>query len=86
MNMMSLFDYLGRAAGPELGREVAQAAAKAGVKSEMREVANPKYSGSVMLYPKAFLDLYFRNGLNVITLGYTVISFWDNYVNKVKQK
>ena len=64
MNMMSLFDYLGRAAGPELGREVAQAAAKVGVKSEMREVANPKYSGSVMLYPKAFLDLYFRNGLN----------------------
>ena len=64
MQMMSLFDYLGRAAGPELGREVAQAAAKAGVKSEMREVSNPKYSGSVMLYPKAFLDLYFRNGLN----------------------
>ena len=30
----------------------------------MREVANPKYSGSVMLYPKAFLDLYFRGGLN----------------------
>jgi len=84
--MMSLFDYLGRAAGPELGREVAQAAAKAGVKSEMREVANPKYSGSVMLYPKAFLDLYFRNGLKVLVLGYTVISFWDNYVNKVKQK
>jgi len=67
MNMMSLYDFLGRAAGPELGREVAQAASKAGVKSEMREIANPKYSGSVMLYPKAFLDLYFKGSINEST-------------------
>ena len=34
------------------------------VKSEMREISNPKYTGKVMLYPKAFLDLYFKNNLN----------------------
>jgi hypothetical protein len=63
MNMMSLYDYLGHAAGPDLGQEVAAAARKAGVKGEIREVSNPKYRGPVMLWPKAFLDLYFRGGL-----------------------
>ena len=69
MSMMSLYDYLGRAAGPELGLKVAQAATKAQVKHEMREVVNPAYKGKVMLYPRAFLDLYFRNGLNESTSG-----------------
>ena len=64
MEMMSLYDYLGRAAGPELGQKVATAAAAAGVKGSMREVSNPAYKGPVMLYPKAFLDLYFKGGLN----------------------
>ena len=63
MNMVSLYDYLGHAAGPELGQEVATAARKAGVRGEIREVSNPKYRGPVMLWPKAFLDLYFRGGL-----------------------
>ena len=64
MEMVSLYDYLGRAAGPELGKQVATAAAKAGVKDEIREVSNPKYRGPIMLYPKSFLDLYFKGGLN----------------------
>ena len=64
MEMVSLYDYLGRAAGPELGKQVATAAAKAGVKHEIREVSNPKYRGPIMLYPKSFLDLYFKGGLN----------------------
>ena len=64
MNKVSLYDYLGRAAGSELGQEVANAARKAGVKGEIREVSNPKYRGPVMLWPKAFLDLYFKGGLN----------------------
>ena len=40
MEMVSLYDYLGRAAGSELGKQVATAAAKAGVKHEIREVSN----------------------------------------------
>ena len=62
--MISLYDYLGRAAGPDLGKQVATAAAKAGVKSEIREVSNIKYTGPIMLYPRSFLDLYFKGGLN----------------------
>ena len=69
MNMMSLYDYLGRAAGPELGQKVATAAAAAGVKGETRQVSNPVYKGPVMLWPKAFLDLYFKGGLNEGTSG-----------------
>ena len=64
MEMMSLYDYLGHAAGSELGQQVANAAKKAGVKGEVREVSNPVYRGPVMLWPKAFLDLYFKGGLN----------------------
>ena len=64
MNMISLYDYLGRAAGPDLGKQVATAAAKAGVKGETRQVSNPVYTGPVMLYPRSFLDLYFKGGLN----------------------
>ena len=59
-NMLSLYDYLGYAAGGELGKEVASAAAKSNVKFETREVNNPKYSGKVMLYPEGFLKEYFQ--------------------------
>ena len=64
MEMVSLYDYLGRAAGSELGKQVATAAAKAGVRGETRQVSNPVYTGPVMLYPRSFLDLYFKGGLN----------------------
>ena len=69
MEKISLFDYLGRKAGPELGLKVATAAGKAGVITETRDISNPVYKGTVKLYPKAFLDLYFRNGLNESTSG-----------------
>ncbi len=64
MEMISLYDYLGRAAGPDLGKQVANAAAKAGVKHSVRELNHKGWSGPVQLYPRAFLDLYFKNGLN----------------------
>jgi len=60
MEYLSLYDYLKRPAGGELGREVAQAASKAGVKLQTREVSTPNYTGIVYLYPKDFLDFYFR--------------------------
>ena len=69
MEMKSLYDYLGHAAGPELGQQVAYAAAKAGVVTETRQVSNPVYKGPVMLYPRSFLDLYFKGGLNESTNG-----------------
>jgi len=60
LDMMSLYDYLGKAAGKSLGASVASAAAKQKIKMETRDVANKKYTGPVTLYPKYFLDSYFN--------------------------
>ena len=62
INMISLYDYLGRAAGPDLGKAVATAAARKKVKFKTRHVEQGGYSGDVMLYPKTFLDEYFGGG------------------------
>lgn len=60
MEYLSLYDYLGKPAGGELGKQVAAAAGKEGIKLETREVSNPRYTGIVYLYPKDFLEFYFR--------------------------
>ena len=62
MEMMSLYDYLGRAAGPDLGKQVAIAAAKAGVKGETRQVSNPVYRASQM-WTKLALAGYILRGI-----------------------
>ena len=69
MDMISLYDYLGHAAGPDLGKQVADAARKSGVKGEIREVNHKGWKGPIMLYPRTFLDLYFKGGLNEGTSG-----------------
>ena len=69
MEKISLYDYLGHAAGSDVGQQVAFAAAKAGVITETKQVSNPVYKGPVMLYPRSFLDLYFKGGLNEGTSG-----------------
>ena len=56
---ISLYDYLGRAAGKELGKQVAEVAAASRVPCKIRQVSNTKYAGPVMLYPRIFLELYF---------------------------
>jgi hypothetical protein len=61
--MLSLYDYLGRAAGTDLGKEVMDAARAYPkfIKVEIREVSNPSYTGKVMLYPQWFLEEYFSS-------------------------
>lgn len=59
LDMMSLYDYLGHAAGSNLGKEVARVASRQKVQIETRHVSNKKYTGPVLLYPKYFLDKYF---------------------------
>jgi len=60
MEYLSLYDYLGKAAGEKLGFEVKQEANKQEILTQTREIANPKFSGTVLLYPKEFLEFYFR--------------------------
>jgi hypothetical protein len=61
MKHVSLFDYLGHAAGKELGKEVAEVAASMGIPIKTKQVSNPSYSGTICMYPETFLELYFRN-------------------------
>ena len=56
---MSLYDYLGHAAGLKLGEKVYKEAARKSVKMTTREINNKNYTGKVMLYPEAFLKEYF---------------------------
>jgi hypothetical protein len=58
--MLSLYDYLGKAAGADLGRQVYQVANSQKIKVTEKHVSNPAYSGKVLMYPKSFLDNYFQ--------------------------
>lgn len=59
--MMSLYDYLGRAAGQELGKQVCKVAIKLKETIQEREIHNTRYKGKVYLYRREFLDEYFGN-------------------------
>jgi hypothetical protein len=58
----SLYDYLGRAAGKELGNQVFKAAKAAKIPVMMKEVSNPVYKGKIMMYPENWLIGYFSTG------------------------
>jgi hypothetical protein len=60
-NMLSLYDYLGRAAGKKLGLEVAVYARQQSTKIETRQISNPVYTGTVNLYTEEFLLSFFNN-------------------------
>jgi hypothetical protein len=60
VRMLSLYDYLKRAAGSQLGKEVAIKAAEMKVGFEVKHVENPSYTGEIMMYPETFLDWYFK--------------------------
>lgn len=60
MEYKSLYDHLGKAAGGQLGKQVAEAATRDGIKLQTRQVSNSKYEGTVMLYPSDWLTNYFN--------------------------
>jgi len=59
---MSLYDYLGRAAGRELGNQVFKAASASRIPVQIKEVSNPVYKGKIMMYPENWLIGYFSTG------------------------
>lgn len=59
--MVSLFDFLGHAAGASLGAAVYQTANRIKEKVETRIVETKTYKGKIMLYRKAFLTDYFKS-------------------------
>jgi hypothetical protein len=59
--MVSIYDYLGKAAGPTLGKHIFEIAIKKRIPMSSKEVSNPKYKGKIMMYPYVFLDDYFNS-------------------------
>jgi hypothetical protein len=66
---ISLYDYLKRAAGSELGKQVANYAATQKVPHKTRFVSNASYTGEVMLYPPEFLDEYFNKKIDIVEIN-----------------
>ena len=65
INFVSLFDFLGKPSGGELGKNVFLESKKQRQPTQIREVSNPKYTGKIMLYDINFLKSYFfNNGRN----------------------
>ena len=60
IEMVSLFDYLKKPAGPELGKQVALAAMNEKILIGSKQVSNSKYKGNILMYPKSWLDIYFN--------------------------
>lgn len=56
----SLFEYLGHAAGAEVGEAVYRAAKQNKQMVDVRLVKTKTYEGNVVLYSKAFLKEYFE--------------------------
>ena len=63
---LSLYDYLGRAAGQELGAAVNKSAVEKKVEFKQRHISNPSYHGNVHLYPVGFLDEYFKGDITPV--------------------
>jgi hypothetical protein len=83
--MKSLFDYLGRAAGKQLGLEVAIYARQQKTQIETRQVSNPSYSGTVNLYTEDFLSSFFNNPNNKTLIEEDKKLYENKMKNKVKK-
>ena len=71
----SLYEYLGYAAGMELGGKVWGEACNQNVPIEVIKISNSKYQGDINKYPISFLDKYFGKEIpKSIPKKYAVIS------------
>jgi len=59
-DFLSLYDYLGRPAGKQLGKEVRAEAKKQNQEVQTRDIHAGRYHGKVTMYNRAFLDQYFK--------------------------
>ena len=57
---VSLFDYLGYAAGGDLGKAVYAKAKETKQPVQQKDVSVRTFTGKVLLYTEAFLDEYFK--------------------------
>jgi len=60
IKFVSLYEFLGKAAGKEIGMEVYNASVVMGVKSK-KEIRRVKGAEGVRVYPEAWLEMWFRD-------------------------
>lgn len=82
---ISLYDYLGEAAGSSLGKQVAEYAKAKKVMPQKRYVSNKKYQGDVLLYPPAFLDDFFETNEEVDIVELNTQLMEDSFVQAEKR-
>jgi hypothetical protein len=70
----SLFEYLRKPAGPELGKRVYAEAKRRRIKVSPRQVNTRKYKGTILTYPVSFLDSY----LPSLLLTLPQINYYNN--------
>ena len=58
---LSLYEFLKRPAGPDVGKQVAKLAMQHNEPIKRRQVDTPKYKGDVLLYRKNWLYDNFRH-------------------------
>lgn len=58
-NFMSLYNFLGKAAGPALGKEIYKEASLQRIPFGEKYVDNPRYTGRVLMYPVTWLEKHF---------------------------
>lgn len=58
-NFMSLYDFLGKAAGPTLGKQVFAFAKKENQRPMTKQVNQGGFNGKVLCYDPLFLEKYF---------------------------
>lgn len=68
VTFLSLYDYLGHAAGQQLGKQVYETALGLSIQTQEREVSNKNYSGKIKMYPKSFLEAYFNNKIEKVVI------------------
>jgi len=57
---ISLYTFLKRAAGPDLGKQVYKEAAAQKIPFGEKHVANSRYTGRILIYPISWLEKYFE--------------------------
>ena len=60
-SFMSLYNFLGKAAGPALGKEIYKEASLQKIPFGEKHINNSRYAGRVLIYPVTWLEKYFEH-------------------------
>ena len=74
---VSLYDFLGKAAGSKLGKEVYRAAQLASQPTVIKHVDNPAYTGKIVMYKPEFP---YKGNQVIISSGRVTNHSYDDFI------